>query len=84
MSYQFPAVARQKRNPEIINKFGERLRELRKEKGLSQNELAHAADIEYSQVSRIELGKINTSISQIAALSDALGVHPKELLGFEW
>ena len=44
--------------------------------------LAQLSGMEYSQVSDIELGKINTTISTIHALAKALEVKPKELFDF--
>ena len=46
-------------------------------------QLAHLCNIEYSQISRIELGQINTTLSTIKILANALEIHPKELLDFE-
>lgn len=71
------------RNEKFIKEFGKRLRLIRKEKGLSQETLAHLSDLELSQINRIELGKINTSLSHIAAICDALEIHPKLLFEFE-
>lgn len=45
--------------------------------------LAKEADIEYSQLSKIERGVINTTISTVYVLSQALGVETKELFDFE-
>jgi transcriptional regulator with XRE-family HTH domain len=67
------------REPLIIIAFGERLRELRKKAGMSQEELAHSAGIAVSQVGRIERGELNLSISTMSALAKALRVLPKEL-----
>lgn len=64
-------------------KFGENLRKVRIKKNFTQEKLANAADIEISQISRIERGVINTSISQIFVIAKALGVHPKELFDFD-
>ena len=61
-----------------INLFGQRLRELRKSKKLSIEQLANIADLERVAVSRIELGKNNAKLSTIHALAKALGVNPKE------
>ena len=66
-----------------IQQFGSRLREIRKSKGLSQEQLAFEADVELSQISRIERGIINTSISQIFQIAHALAIHPKEMFDFE-
>ncbi len=70
------------RDTEGITAFGNRLREIRKQKGISQETLANAADIELSQVSRIERGVINTSLSQIFHIAKALDIEPKELFEF--
>lgn len=49
------------------------------EKGLSQQNLADRAEIEISQVYRIEKGKTNTTLSTIGALAGALGISIAEL-----
>ena len=71
------------RNEKFIKEFGKRLRLIRKEKGLSQEKLAFLSDLELSQINRIELGKINTSLSHVAAICDALEIQPKLLFEFE-
>lgn len=45
--------------------------------------LALAAGIEYSQVSDIEHGKINTTISTVRAIAQALNIPEKELFDFD-
>jgi transcriptional regulator with XRE-family HTH domain len=45
-------------------------------------ELAHEANMTYSQISRIELGKINTSVYTLHVLSLTLDVTPMEFLDF--
>lgn len=70
------------RDIEGIQAFGTRLRGLRKEKHMSQEQLAFAADVELSQISRIERGVINTSLSQIFQIARALNMHPQELFDF--
>lgn len=45
--------------------------------------LADDANLEYSQIARIEAGKINTTISTLEAIARALEVHPKKLLDFD-
>ena len=64
--------------------FGKNLKVLRKNKNLSQENLAYDANIPISQVGRIERGEINTTISTVLALSKALKLnHPKELFNFD-
>jgi transcriptional regulator with XRE-family HTH domain len=49
------------------------------EKGLSQQNLADRAEIEISQVYRIEKGKTNTTLSTIGALASALDISIAEI-----
>lgn len=62
--------------------FGENLRRIRKKKGLTMMELAYEAEIEYSQVAKIERGISNTTISTVKLLAVALNISPKELFDF--
>lgn len=71
------------RDNKIIKLFGEKVRQVRLQKGMSQETLALESGLEYSQINRIELGKINTSISHLFIIAKALEVHPKELVEFE-
>lgn len=64
------------RNEVGIKRFGKRVRQIRIAKNISQENLAYDAEIEYSQVSRIERGIINTSISQVFAIAKALNIEP--------
>jgi len=67
-----------------IKAFGRNLKKIRKAKKVSQEELAYRCDIELSQIGRIERGVINTSISNVFIISEALEIHPKELFSFEF
>ena len=71
------------RNEVGIKRFGKRVRQIRIAKNISQENLAYDAEIEYSQVSRIERGIINTSISQVFAIAKALNIEPWVLLKFD-
>ncbi len=64
------------RDEEGIRLFGERLKTIRLEKKLTQEQLAWKANIEPMQVSKIERGIINTSLSQILNLAKALEIAP--------
>lgn len=70
------------RNQNQITAFGNRLRQIRKSKGLTMTELANLCDIEYRQVSDIELGKISTSLATVFLLAEALEIPTKELFDF--
>ncbi|CAM3905390.1 hypothetical protein FLSI110296_02505 [Flavobacterium sinopsychrotolerans] len=45
--------------------------------------LAYTINVEYSQISRIELGKINASISTVYDIAEALEVPLQLLFDFE-
>jgi len=70
------------KNEEYIKAFGNNLRKLRKVRSISQEELSYKADIPLSQIGRIERGEVNTTISTVYALANALNIHPKVLLEF--
>lgn len=61
-----------------IIRFGVRLKFLRNKKGLTQKELAFLCDVEISQISRIERGVINTTLSFILLLSEKMDINPEE------
>lgn len=62
--------------------FGDRLRELRQKKGLSQRALAEKVGVDFSYLSKIETGKAGylPGADTIRALAQALGEDPLELL----
>lgn len=64
---------------EIQRRFGERARELRKEKGLSQEALALACDLDRTYIGGVERGERNISLINIQRIAEALGVTPREL-----
>lgn len=67
-------------NIEYQQVFGKRVRELRKERGLSQVELASKVGIDRSYMGFLERGERNPSLEMIAKIAEALSVTPDELL----
>jgi transcriptional regulator with XRE-family HTH domain len=59
--------------------FGERIRSLRQNRGLSQERLAELAGVHRTYLSSLERGERNVSLDNIYAIADALGVSPAEL-----
>lgn len=53
---------------------------LRREKGISQEELAHICGYHRTYVGMIERGERNITIATLEALAGALGVEPHRLL----
>jgi DNA-binding XRE family transcriptional regulator len=68
--------------PEQAIAFGRHFREVRKEQGMSQQELALEASVERSTIVRIESAKMNASLDMIMVLAKALKVHPKRLFEY--
>lgn len=56
-----------------------RIKEIAKEKGISQGDLATAVDIHSTSLSRIVNGGMAPSLETLANIADALGVHISEL-----
>jgi len=71
------------KDEEGMQKFAEKLREIRKKKGYSQEQLANECDLPLSQISRIETCKLNTSLSHICLIARVLKISPSELLDFK-
>ena len=60
--------------------FAANLRRLRNAKGVSQDELAHEANVSRSYLSQLEKGTFYASLKIVGRLSEALDVEPAELL----
>ena len=56
--------------------FGKVLREFRKQKGFSQEQLANDADLDRSYISKLETGVYQPSISTLFAISEVLEIDP--------
>lgn len=59
--------------------FGERLRALRADSAMTQEQLAEAAGMDRSNIADIERGARNCSIDTAFRIADALGIDPGEL-----
>jgi transcriptional regulator with XRE-family HTH domain len=64
---------------EILRLFGERLRELRTERGLTQEQLAEAAGVDRNYIGQIERGERNVALVNIVTIAGALKVQPADL-----
>ena len=63
----------------LIAAIGSKIREYRTAKGISIENLANESEVDYSQLSRMELGKVNFSISILYKIASVLKVDAKEL-----
>ena len=65
---------------EALKLIGARIREFRIKKGVSQESLAIECELDYSQINRMELGKVNFGIALVYRIAHALEVDAKDLL----
>jgi transcriptional regulator with XRE-family HTH domain len=65
---------------DLVALLGENVRLFRKQRGLTQEELALNAGMKRSYVSDLERGIRNPTVRALGRLSDALGVRPDALL----
>ncbi|MBX3381669.1 MAG: helix-turn-helix transcriptional regulator [Phycisphaeraceae bacterium] len=64
---------------DVLKSFGERVREIRTLKRLSQEELARLAKIDRTYIGGIERGERNAGIKNVWRIADALGVPAADL-----
>lgn len=65
---------------EILISFGERVRELRKGKGLSQENLSFKAELHRTYIGMIEMAEKNITLINIEKIAKALEIQPSDLL----
>jgi len=65
--------------PGILERFGNRVRELRKAQGLSQEAFADKCGLDRTYISGIERGKRNVALCNVEVIARALGVSISEL-----
>jgi len=63
----------------ILTKFGQRVRNLRKEKRLSQEELSFRAGLHRTYIGMIERAEKNITLVNIAKIAEALNIEMKDL-----
>lgn len=63
----------------ILIAFGEKVRELRKERGLSQEDLSFKAELHRTYIGMIERAEKNITLINIEKIAKALNVDLKEL-----
>lgn len=67
------------KGPEMVA-FGKRLLALRKEADLTQEGLAHAADLHWTYIGQVERSERNLSYKNVLRLARGLGVDPARLV----
>ncbi|MHA7831315.1 MAG: helix-turn-helix domain-containing protein [Flagellimonas sp.] len=70
------------KDEKYLKALGKRIKEIRKQKGISTYDLSYESNISRSQINSIEKGDINTSICTLKALADAMELKVKDLIDF--
>jgi transcriptional regulator with XRE-family HTH domain len=68
---------------DILIKFGEKVREIRKEKGLSQEQLSFKADLHRTYIGMIERAEKNITLVNIEKIANALEISVNDLMNFK-
>ena len=68
---------------QLFIKIGDKIREKRLEKGISQQDLAAKCNFEKANLSRIEAGRTDLTIKTAFKISCALGIKLKDLVDVE-
>jgi transcriptional regulator with XRE-family HTH domain len=64
----------------VLKAFGQKVRQVRLSKGLSQEGLAEMSNLHRTYISDVERGVRNVSIGTATRIAQALGVNLKDLL----
>jgi len=67
-------------NQELALSIGSKIRETRKTKSISQEQLALLTTIDRSYLGRIERGEVSITVEKLYQISQTLNVDPKKLL----
>lgn len=65
---------------ELLVRFGERIKNLRKERGWSQERFAEETGFHRTYIGMIERGERNPSLINVNVFAEALGINISELL----
>lgn len=71
------------KDEKYLIELGKRIAELRKKKGWTQLEFAEKLNIQRTALTRIELGKVNSTINMLRKIAKALDVKMIELLDID-
>jgi len=64
----------------LTKRLGQKIKEVRLKKGLSQGDIAKVLGVHRSYISGIERGVRNPTVKNVERIADALGVDPHTLL----
>jgi transcriptional regulator with XRE-family HTH domain len=69
-----------KRTKDVVRRFGKRIRDLRLERSMSQEDVSQKTGIGRAGISRMEGGKAESCLGTMQALADTFGIRLSDLL----
>ena len=75
-----PMARMGKRATDVLERFGQRVRELRKEQGYSQEGFAATCELDRTYIGGIERGERNVALRNIETIAQSLGITLAELM----
>ena len=70
-------------DPKFVSQFGKHIRNLRKQRGLTQLDISAMTNIPRTQIGRIERGQVNTTITTFKVIAQALDIPLRDFFDFE-
>ncbi len=71
-------------NIDLQKRFGTKLAYIRKQKKISQKQLADMVNMNFNYIGQIERGEANVTINTIKNIADALSINVKDLFEFSF
>ena len=68
--------------PKVVQQFAKRLRELRDQRGISQEKLGSLAGVHRTYIGMLERGEKNITLGNMEKIAKALGVRLRDLIDF--
>jgi transcriptional regulator with XRE-family HTH domain len=68
---------------DILNQVGNRIKEIRKARGWSQDQLGEKCGFHFSYIGGVERGERNVSLQNLAVIADTLEVDMQSFFQFE-
>jgi len=68
----------------VLIRIGMKIKEIREDKNISQQDLAAACNFEKSNMSRIEAGRTNLTIGTLLKICDVLNIKLNEVIDIEY
>lgn len=74
-----PNLSSHRQDPTLVA-LGQAIRRIRKEREMSQEQLALSAEVDLSYLGRVERGDNNVAVLRLKRIADALGMTMTELM----